>query len=317
LEQLDLEHIHFRYGRKPNTPYILQDVSLHLRSQKIIALVGESGSGKTTLGKLAVGLLATDSGVTQFNGQSLKDRKVFKQYRRAVQMVHQDPYASLNPTARVLDIIGGGLLQHRLATRKTVRARTLETLADVGLPATEEFLQRYPIQLSGGQRQRVSIGRAMALNPKIVVADESVSMLDVSMRVAMLDLMLGLRDSRGVGYLFITHDFGVVRYFAEGETVMVMYRGRIIESGMAEDVIAHPQHPYTALLLESAPVPDPVQNRARGVIPSAALKEDTGWLTRGCRFRGRCIRADAQCEDVEPVLSPEGASHQAACFHPG
>lgn len=317
MERLDLEHIHFRYGRKLGVPYILDDVSVHLRSHKIIALVGESGSGKTTLGKLAVGLLTPHRGVAQFNGQPLHDPGVFKRYRRTVQMVHQDPYASLNPTARVLDIIGGGLLQHRLATRKTVRAHVLATLADVGLPATEEFIQRYPSQLSGGQRQRVSIGRAMALKPEIVVADESVSMLDVSMRVAMLDLMLGLRDGRGVGYLFITHDFGVVRYFAEGETVMVMYQGRIIESGISEEVITHPQHPYTALLLASAPVPDPIQNRARGPIPSVALKEASGLMTQGCRFRDRCMRADAQCAEEEPVLSPEGASHQAACFHPG
>ncbi len=289
---------------------------MHLQSDRVVALVGESGSGKTTLGKIAVGLMKPHEGQVRFNHQALDRPEVFKIYRRAVQMVHQDPYASLNPTARVVDIIGGGLLQHRLANRRTVHDMVRKTLKDVGLPATAEFLGRYPNQLSGGQRQRVSIGRAISLQPELVVADESVSMLDVSMRVSMLDLLLGLKADHQVGYLFITHDFGVVRYFAEGEAVNVMYRGVIIEHGLCEELIAHPLHPYTELLLASAPIPDPRANRRRPAVPSTALQDATEVSDAGCRYRQRCIRAQARCAGEQPVLGPEAAGHQAACFYP-
>ncbi len=316
MAQLELDHLKFRYGRRATDPLILEDVTMHLQSDRIIALVGESGSGKTTLGKIAVGLISPHDGVMQFNRQAITRPEVFKTYRRAVQMVHQDPYASLNPTAKVLDIIGGGLLQHRLANRRTVRDMVRKTLEDVGLPATEEFILRYPNQLSGGQRQRVSIGRAIALQPELVVADESVSMLDVSMRVSMLDLLLRLKADRHVGYLFITHDFGVVRYFAEGETVNVMYRGVIIEQGICEEVIAHPLHPYTALLLASAPVPDPRANRRREAVPTTELQDAMDSRIGGCRYRLRCSRAQEQCAGEEPPLGPDSADHQVACFYP-
>lgn len=316
MAQLELDHLKFRYGRRATDPLILEDVTMHLQSDRIIALVGESGSGKTTLGKIAVGLVSPHEGVMQFNRQAITQPEVFKTYRRAVQMVHQDPYASLNPTAKVLDIIGGGLLQHRLANRRTVRGMVRQTLDDVGLPATEEFIWRYPNQLSGGQRQRVSIARAIALQPELVVADESVSMLDVSMRVSMLDLLLRLKADRHVGYLFITHDFGVVRYFAEGETVNVMYRGVIIEQGICEEVIAHPLHPYTALLLASAPIPDPRANRRREAVPTTELQDTMDAKIGGCRYRLRCSRAQAQCAGEQPRLGPDSADHQVACFFP-
>lgn len=203
MAELALDHISFRYGGG-HSPWILRDVSVRLGSERIIALVGESGSGKTTLGKIAVGLMRPSLGSALFNQHSLVGAGAEPGYRRAVQMVHQDPYASLNPTSRVLDVIGGGLLQHHLATKKTLRSRVRDVLNDVGLPATEEFLGRYPNQLSGGQRQRVSIGRAIALKPEIIVADEPVSMLDVSMRVSMLELLLRLKVEYMMGYLFVT-----------------------------------------------------------------------------------------------------------------
>ena len=315
MAQLDLEQVTHWFSRSKEKATVLQSVNLQLASHQIFALVGESGSGKTTLGKVVVGLIEPQEGTVRFNGRSVSDRHERKVYRKSVQLVHQDPYASLNPTSKVLDIIGGGLLRHGLANRKTVRAKVKEILADVGLPANDDFLLRYPNQLSGGQRQRVSIGRAIAVEPEIVVADEAVSMLDVSMRVSILDLLLKLNRDRGVGCLFITHDFGVVRYFAEGQRIGVMYRGALVETGPCEEVIAHPNHPYTKLLLASMPVLDPRQNRARPRVAASAFQPvDTGG--QGCPFRARCPYAQARCSEESPTLDEVSEGHAAACFFP-
>ena len=315
MAQLDLEQVTHWFSRRQDQAAVLKGVNLQLASHQIFALVGESGSGKTTLGKVVVGLIDPQEGAVKFNGRPVSDRRERRVYRKSVQLVHQDPYASLNPTSKVLDIIGGGLLRHGLASRRTVRGKVKEILADVGLPANDDFLLRYPNQLSGGQRQRISIGRAIAVEPEIIVADEAVSMLDVSMRVSILDLLLKLNRDRGVGCLFITHDFGVVRYFAEGQRIGVMYRGALVETGPCEEVIAHPHHPYTKLLLASMPVLDPRENRTRPRVAETAFQvADAGG--KGCSFRIRCPYAQARCGEESPALDEVTAGHAAACFFP-
>jgi oligopeptide/dipeptide ABC transporter ATP-binding protein len=311
---LTLDHVTHRYTKR--SPAIIKDITLQLSSASVFALVGESGCGKTTLGKIAVGLAVPERGSLQINGHPIVTRDDWRQAHRKVQFVHQDPYASLNPVSTIRDIIGAGLLRHHMATRKTVRDQVREILKQVGLPSDDEFMARYPNQLSGGQRQRVSIGRAIALQPDIIVADEAVSMLDVSMRVSVLDLLLQLREEFGVGYLFITHDFGVVRYFAEGQNIGVLYFGEMVEQGLCEDVIAHPLHPYTWLLLTSAPVPDPKRNLARPALPDTVFQPQPKEGVPGCAFQLRCPFVDASCRVASPPLREVSAGHFVACFFP-
>lgn len=273
MSLLEVRGVNHTYDTGTGRP-VLHDVSLSTQEGEIVALVGESGCGKTTLGRLIAGLHEPSRGSIAFEGGDiarLKGRQR-KQWRRQVQMVHQDPYGSLNPGLTLGSTLAPGMLQHKLANWRTVQQEMIKLLQQVGLDATPAFLQRYPHQLSGGQRQRVSIARAISLQPKLIVADEVTSMLDVSMRVAILDLLLSFQRDRGIGYVFISHDFGVVRYFAQGGRIAVMFFGYIVEEGPVEDLITAPKHPYTHMLLQAIPVPDPVLVRKRdadGSAPSA------------------------------------------------
>lgn len=316
MSLLEVDGITHRYATTAGRP-VLNDVSLSVDTKQIVAVVGESGCGKTTLGKLIVGLMRPSFGQIRFDGDNIWELKKdgFRRWRRAVQMVHQDPYSSLNPGLTIGNMLGSALLHHKLVSRRDLDEELLRILRQVGLDATPAFLRRYPHQLSGGQRQRAAIARAISLQPRLIVADEVTSMLDVSMRVAILDLLLQFQAERDLTYVFISHDFGVVRYFAQGGgRIVVMFFGVVVEEGTSEDVINHPQHPYTYLLLQSIPVPDPtLSDREVGEFDENVEGEPA---SQGCIYSNRCPFAEAKCHESRPPLVEVGPGHRAACFFP-
>lgn len=296
-------------------------VDLAVAEAEIVALVGESGCGKSTLGRIFAGYIEPTEGEIAFRGRGVRrmGRRERRDYQRQVQMVHQDPFASLNPSLTLRTTLGYAARYHGLVSRGDLDEFLLGLLGSVGLDASREFLDRYPHQLSGGQRQRVAIARAMSLKPSLIVADEAVSMLDVSMRVSLLDLMLGFRERDGVGYIFVSHDLGVVRYFASEGRVVVMFYGVVVEIGAVEEVIAHPRHPYTIALLRSLPVADPRRARRLRTGPSPSIAEGSdptaGASTSGCVFRHRCPLARERCAEAPP-LDRVGGGQLAACWFP-
>ncbi|GAB3756546.1 ABC transporter ATP-binding protein [Microlunatus parietis] len=314
MSLLEIQDVTHTYATGSGRP-VLHDVNLSTGEGEIVALVGESGCGKTTLGRLIAGLHEPSSGRISFDGTDIAGLRGNRrrQWRRKVQMVHQDPYGSLNPGLTIGSTLAPGILQHKLATWRTVQPEMIKLLQQVGLDATPAFLQRYPHQLSGGQRQRVSIARAISLQPSLIVADEVTSMLDVSMRVAILDLLLSFQRDRGIGYVFISHDFGVVRYFAQGGRIAVMFFGYIVEEGPVEELITSPRHPYTHMLLQAIPVPDPVLVRKRdeeGRDPERMIGEPA---TSGCVFANRCPLVQDVCRKQAPALTEIGTGHRSAC----
>lgn len=300
----------------PTSPHpVLHDISLEINDDDIVAVVGESGCGKSTLGRLMVGLDSPSAGQILYRGQ---DPGRFhgarrRDWRRHVQMIHQDPYGSLNPGLTIGATLAPGLLKHGLATRSTVGRTMMDLLNEVGLDPDREFLRRYPHQLSGGQRQRVSIARTIALQPELIVADEVTSMLDVSMRVSILDLLRSFREGRTMAYVFISHDFGVVRYFARGGRIIVMFFGHVVEIGPSEKLINEPRHPYTRTLLEAIPVPDPQVARARGTGSARSGLVERPAL-HGCPFAHRCPLVVEECRHQRPTLVPDESGHAAACI---
>jgi peptide/nickel transport system ATP-binding protein len=293
--------------------HAVDDVNLDIRPREIVALVGESGSGKSTLARLLALVYRPTRGEIRYRGQplgSLRSRQEMLSYRRHVQMVLQDPYSSLNPVYPATHGIFRALKLHRFGQSAQQRRAMVERLLEaVGLSPAAEFLGKYPYELSGGQRQRIGFAQALACHPDLILADEPVSMLDVSIRIGVLNLMAELRRREGVSFLYITHDIASARYVAD--RLFVMYAGHVVESGPVEDVLAHPKHPYTQLLLSA--VPDPRAPASRG--PSG----DTGEPPRvvdpgeGCRFRARCPYAVEQCSLLTPRLRLLRREHRAAC----
>ncbi|MDQ2743833.1 MAG: ABC transporter ATP-binding protein, partial [Chloroflexota bacterium] len=275
--------------------------------------VGESGSGKSTIARVLAGVYPPTSGEIRFRGNVVSgshSRRDLLEYRRHVQMVFQDPYSSLNPVFPAAHGITRALKLHRPDLNRDGRRAEAETIIrSVGLTPAEEFLRKYPYELSGGQRQRYGFAQALASRPELILADEPVSMLDVSIRIGLLNLMAELRRREGVSILYITHDIASARYVAD--RLLVMYAGSVVESGPVEDVLAHPEHPYTKLLLSA--VPDPLAPLQEG--PTA----DTGEPPRvidpgeGCRFRWRCPYRIEVCNTVTPQLLPVRPDHEAAC----
>jgi oligopeptide/dipeptide ABC transporter ATP-binding protein len=287
-------------------------VDLAIGRGEVVALVGESGSGKTTLARALVRLLPITSGRVMLDGEDVTDLRGsrLRTYRRRVQIVFQDPYESLDPRQTVLDIVGEPLDVHGLARGGERRDRVEQALEDAGLTPPRRFLARYPHELSGGQRQRVAIAAAMVLEPEIVVADEPVSMLDVSLRVGILRVLLDLRRTRNVGYLFITHDLSLAWLIAD--RIAVMYLGRIVEEGPAEQIIRSPQHPYTRALLSVAPSPDPSRRTKRRILVGET--PDPSRLPPGCRFHPRCPLQSERGATEEPPLMEVGPDHRSACW---
>jgi oligopeptide/dipeptide ABC transporter ATP-binding protein len=306
---------HFKIGNalSRRTLHAVDDVTLAIGAREIVALAGESGSGKSTIARLLAKLYKPTSGEIYFAGRqlsSIRSRKDLLRYRGEVPMVFQDPFSVTNPVYHASHGILRALALHRPdLSRQERHAEAERALEAVGLAPAAEIMQRYPYELSGGQRQRLGFAQALALRPKLILADEPVSMLDVSIRIGLLNVMADLRDKQGVSILYITHDIASARYVAD--RLIVMYAGHIAEAGPIEEVLARPRHPYTQLLLSA--VPDP---RAE---PNVTEETDMGEPPRvidptpGCRFRWRCPLVIDECHQVTPALRELVPGHSAAC----
>ncbi|HEX5158310.1 MAG TPA: ABC transporter ATP-binding protein [Ktedonobacterales bacterium] len=303
----------FRPLAKPQVVHAVEDISLALSVGHAMALVGESGSGKTTVARMLARLYEPTSGEIRFRGAPVGSAKraALHTYRHHVQMVFQDPFASLNPVHSVCHHLGRALRLHDRAHSKAEEtAQILTLLNKVSLTPAEQFIEKYPHELSGGQRQRVSIARALAVGPEVLLADEPVSMLDVSIRLGVLNLLLRLKQEEQLAVLFITHDIASARYFAED--TLVMYAGQSVEGGPSDAVIQEPKHPYTQLLISAAPDPDRPSSAkplpARGEIPSLITPPS------GCRFHPRCPHAMPICRERFPSRTDLGGGHWTSCF---
>jgi peptide/nickel transport system ATP-binding protein len=305
----------FRIARH-NTLHAVRDVSFNLYRSAVVALVGESGSGKTTVAKLLAGQERPTAGAIRLDGKpvDVSGGGAFRRYKSEVQLVFQDPFASLNPVHTVSHHLERPVRLHRTVTSKAqVHAEVVALLEQVRLTPAQQFLGKYPHELSGGQRQRVSFARALAARPSVLLADEPVSMLDVSIRLEMLALLDDLRQRLKLALLYITHDIASARYFAD--EILVMYAGQIVERGPAEELTQHPAHPYTQLLVASAPDPDDLGGIVRdGVRPAGQRPESGVPATSGCPFTPRCPFADDRCRQENPALARVSSTRAAACW---
>jgi len=288
----------------------IDDISFSVRKGEVFVLAGESGSGKSTIAKLILRSIQPDSGKIIFENEEIKDdAKSLKKIRMQCQMVHQDPYDSINPRMKVFDIISEPLEIHKLGSKEERKNRVIEVLKEVRLEPAEEIVKKYPHMLSGGQRQRIVIARALALKPKLIIADEPVSMLDVSVRAEVLELMSELQKKYGITFIYITHDLATARYF--GQRIAILYLGKIVEMGPIDDVLFHPKHPYTQALIDAISEPDPENlHRDKKIRINEPLDID---VYQGCRFQARCPYAIEKCKE-EPPLEKIENDREVACF---
>lgn len=306
---ISIRNLSKRFETPRGTVHAVHDVSFDIPRGSITGLVGESGSGKTTLGRALLRLVEPSDGQTLFDGVDLNalDGAGLRAMRRRMQIIFQDPVSSLNPRMRVHEIIAEGLRAHGVGDRRRRRDNVAALLSEVGLQPDHMF--RFPHEFSGGQRQRIGIARALALEPEFIVADESVSALDVSIQAQVLNLLLEIRDKRNLTMLFIAHDLSVVEYLCD--QIVVMYLGRAVEIGPSRQVYEAPAHPYTRALLSAIPVADPTRHTQReilaGDIPSPIAPPS------GCVFRTRCAHAEPVCADGAPAAEIAGHGHIAYC----
>ncbi|MGH8246938.1 MAG: ABC transporter ATP-binding protein [Gammaproteobacteria bacterium] len=329
---------HTLMRRSENFVKAIDGVSFDLQRGEVLAIVGESGCGKTTIARTLIGLEEQTDGEILFHGERVgsserralvglaplesaaavgtRERMTFprismKRLRQQAQMIFQDPYESLNPRAAIFEIVAEPLVVHGIARGRAERIERVRTaLEEAGLRPAEDYFLRYPHELSGGQRQRVVIAGAMVLQPELLIADEPVSMLDVSIRAEILNLLHDLRQKRGISIVFITHDLSTVAYFAD--RIAVMYLGRMVEVGPAREVLGNPQHPYTKALISVIPVPNPRQRRERIILQGET--PNPIHIPTGCRFHPRCPVAIEQCKVIDPPYVQVDRDHRAACL---
>lgn len=294
------------------------DVSFDLEEGQIMALVGESGCGKTTIGKIIVGLFECTGGEVIYKGKNVKkmNAKEKEEYRREVQMVHQDSYAALNPSRTIFNSLKDPMIKHGIVkTKEEAYEKILELFKLVGLTPAEQFVEKYPHQLSGGQRQRALLARALSVKPKLIVADEPVSMVDVSLRISLLDLMAKMNKEMGISFIYITHDLATARYIGQNGKIGVMYLGKLVETGPLQAVLDDPRHPYLQALIAAIPIPDLKISRTKRTLPLKSLEmPNPANPPTGCRFHPRCIYGDAFCEGQCPEFKKVGGD-LVACHH--
>jgi oligopeptide/dipeptide ABC transporter ATP-binding protein len=311
---VELRDVSVRYATREGAPIRAVDgVSLAIPEGKTLGLVGESGCGKSTLGRTVIRLTQASAGSIHFEGVDITHlpERELRRFRPRMQPVFQDPFSSLNPLKRVGRIIGEPLEVHGMGDRAEIRRRVAEMLERVGLPVSAA--DRFPREFSGGQRQRIAIARALALQPRFVVADEPVSALDVSIQAQVINLLERLQEEESLTYLFISHDLGVIRLVAD--QVAVMYLGRVVELAAAEDLFARPLHPYTEALMSAVPIPDPDSGRPERVVLHGDLPNPADPPT-GCYFHTRCRYATEFCSTVDPPLLEHAPGQLAACHYP-
>ena len=298
------------FSSKTTTVRAIDDVSFSLKKGEVFVLAGESGSGKSTIAKLILKSIESDSGKIFFEDQEINnEQKNLKKIRMNCQMIHQDPYDSINPRMRIGNIVSEPLEIHNVGNKDERFRRVIEVLHEVKLEPAEEMVKKYPHTLSGGQRQRVVLARALALRPKLIIADEPVSMLDVSIRAEMLELMQELQKKYSISFIYITHDLATARYF--GQRIGILYLGKIVEMGPIDQVLVSPKHPYTQALIDAISEPDPENlHREKKIRINEPSDVD---VYQGCRFRARCPYVIEKCKE-EPNLEKVDDEHYAACY---
>ena len=315
---IEVRNLTKQFGKGKETVTAVDAVSFAIEPGETVCLVGESGCGKSTTGRMVAGLLEATTGEVIFEGTPIKrlDSAAFRRYRQTVQIIQQDPYSSLNPTQTIRDIITAPLLRHnKVKNRVAAEARALELLEVVDLTPARDVIAKYPHQLSGGQRQRVAVARALTVDPKFIVADEAVSMVDVSIRVSILTMLARLKKEFDVTFIFITHDLALAKYFAWEGRITVMYLGRIVEDGPTQRLITDPRHPYTQALLSAVPEADPelAQHKRQIELRGAEIPSLLN-LPPGCTFHPRCpYFAPGQCDAAAPPLEAIAEGGRVAC----